>query len=186
MPYIYCFDGRLWSNLLPAHGQRDSKSRRTQKEKMETQLYSFTRFLCLCSRELTIALNYYAVCKKVCGKLGQSSSPEHSHSAPRRSTEGGFGDEHVTQYHVQPPNGPVNAQFFEVPVPEYNVDALNLDTKVAPVPFEYVFCSSSKAFLPQPTALHIHTSMLLLRFNMAPEVDQPWFVNVLKSTWFLY
>ena len=55
---------------------------------METQLYSFTRFLCLCSRELAIALNYYAVCKKVWGKLGQSSSPEHSHSAPRHSTEG--------------------------------------------------------------------------------------------------
>lgn len=62
MPYIYCFYGRLWSNLLPAHGQRDSKSRRTQKEKMETQLYSFTRFLCLCSWELAIVLNYYAVC----------------------------------------------------------------------------------------------------------------------------
>lgn len=80
MPYIYCFYGRLWSNLLPAHGQRGSKSRWTQKEKMETHLYSFTRFLCLCSRELAMVLNYYAVCKKVCGKLGQSSSQEHSHS----------------------------------------------------------------------------------------------------------
>ena len=35
---------------------------RTQKEKMETQLYSFARFLCLCCRELAIVLNYYAVC----------------------------------------------------------------------------------------------------------------------------
>ena len=76
-----------------------------------------------------------------CWKLGQSSSPEHSHGALRHSTDGSFGDEHVTRYHVQPSNGPVNAQFFEVPVPEYNVDALNLATKVAPVPCEYVFCS---------------------------------------------
>ena len=74
MPYIYCFDGRLWSNLLPAHGQRDSKSRRTQKEKMETHRYSFTRFLCLCSRELVV-LNYNAVYKNVCGKLGPQNIP---------------------------------------------------------------------------------------------------------------
>ena len=126
MPYIYCFYGRLWSNLLPAHGQRGSKSRRTQKEKMETHLYSLTRFLCLCSRELAMVLNYYAVCKKVCEKLGQSSSQEHSHSDCDTAL--------------------MNWPFFEVPVPGYNVDALFLATKVALVPWKFVFRSSSNAF----------------------------------------
>ena len=129
MPYMYCFYGRLWSNLLPAHGQRDSKSRRTQKEKIETALFDYT--FSLCSRELAILLNYYAVC--IAGNWVKVR-PQDTHSALRHSTDGSFGDEHVTRYHVQPPNGPVNAQFFEVPVPEYNVDALNLATKVAPVP----------------------------------------------------
>ena len=71
------FDQICCRRTVSVHG---SKSRRTQKEKMETHLYSLTRFLCLCSRELAMVLNYYAVCKKVCGKLGQSSSQEHSHS----------------------------------------------------------------------------------------------------------
>lgn len=40
---------------------------RTQKEKMETQLYSFTRFLCLCSRELAIVLNYSWLLRCIAG-----------------------------------------------------------------------------------------------------------------------
>lgn len=155
---------------------------RTQKEKMETQLYSFTRFLCLCFRELAIVLNYSWLLRCIAGnwvKVRPQNIPMvHCDTVLMAALETSMWLDITCNLQMAP-----WTQFFEVPVPEYNVDALNLATKVAPVPCEYVFCTSSKAFWPQPTASHIHTSMLLLRFNMAPEVDHPLFVNVLKCRW---
>ena len=118
------------------------------KKRKWRQLYSFTRFLCLCSRELAIVLNYYAVC--IAGNWvkvrPQNIAIVHCDTALMAALETSMWLDITCNLQM------ALWQFFEVPVPEYNVDALNLATKVAPVPCEYVFCSSSKAFWPQPTA----------------------------------